>query len=224
MNFQEIALWTSTILVYASMFRYIYSIIKWNTRPNLIGWLLYQIATICILISSYELGSLPTIMLSLAFAITQLIVIILSFRYGFTRINRVEGIYFGISMISLIFWAIATHSDGLLKMLHFTERWVAIFVLTTNTFIEIMWAIAIFTKLYQHPETEDQIAWLLWWIAWLFSLFAVTAFTYEAVLYPAYILITNFAIWLLCFRKKPRHRFVRFFLFIQKFVGKSWRE
>lgn len=117
-----LALILSTILVYSSMFRYIYSILKGHTKPNLVGWLLYQIATICILISSYELGSTPTIMLSLAFAVTQLIVIILSFRYGFTRIDRVESLYFGVSMISLIFWAIASHSIELLTALHFTER------------------------------------------------------------------------------------------------------
>lgn len=122
MEFTTLALIISTILVYSSMFRYIYSILKGRTKPNLVGWLLYQIATICILISSYELGSLPTIMLSLAFAVTQLIVIILSFRYGFTRIDKVEGFYFGVSMISLIFWAIASHSTELLTTLHFTER------------------------------------------------------------------------------------------------------
>jgi hypothetical protein len=88
------------------MFRYIYSILKGRTKPNLVGWLLYQIATLCILISSYELGSVPTIMLSLAFAVTQLIFIILSFRYGFTRMERAEAVYFGISMVSLIMWVI----------------------------------------------------------------------------------------------------------------------
>ena len=138
LSWHEWALIASTILVYASMFRYIYSILKGNTKPNLIGWLLYQIATLCILLSSYELGSIPTIMLSLAFAITQLIVIILSFRYGFTKMERVEAVYFGISMISLIFWVIGTHSPELMKALDLSERGLAIFVLTTNTIIEIM--------------------------------------------------------------------------------------
>ncbi len=112
----------SIILVYGSMFRYIYSILKGKTKPNLVGWLLYQIATICILISSYELGSIPTIMLSLSFAVTQLIVIILSFRYGFTRFEKSEAFYFGISIISLIFWIVAHHNREFLTATHFTER------------------------------------------------------------------------------------------------------
>lgn len=218
-----LALILSTILVYSSMFRYIYSILKGHTKPNLVGWLLYQIATICILISSYELGSTPTIMLSLAFAVTQLIVIILSFRYGFTRIDRVESLYFGVSMISLIFWAIASHSIELLTALHFTERWVAVFVLTTNTLIEVMGALAIFTKLYKYPETEDATSWLLWWLAGLFALLAVTSYTYEDLLYPSYILVTNIAIWLLCFRKKPRFRLTHVFHWVEKIVGRNWR-
>lgn len=223
MEFSTIALIISTLLVYGSMFRYIYSILKGKTKPNLVGWLLYQIATICILISSYELGSLPTIMLSLAFAITQLIVIILSFRYGFTRIDRVESIYFGISMVSLIFWAIASHSPNLMAFLGFTERGVAISVLTANTFIEIMGALAIFTKLYRYPETEDSLSWLLGWLAGLVSLLAVTSYTYEDLLYPTYILVTNIAIWLLCFRKKPRFRFIHIFNRLERIVGRNWR-
>ncbi len=213
----------STVLVYGSMFRYIYSIIIGKTKPNLVGWLLYQIATICILISSYELGSLPTIMLSLAFALTQLVVIILSFRYGFTRFEKNEAFYFGISIISLIFWVVAHHNRELLTATHFTERWLAIFVLTTNTFIEIMGALAIFTKLYRYPETEDATSWLLWWLAGLFALLAVTSYAYEDLLYPSYILVTNIAIWLLCFRKKPRWRFVHVFNRLEKIVGRNWR-
>lgn len=221
--FSEWALIASTLLVYASMFRYIYSIIKGRTKPNLVWWLLYQIATICILISSYELGSLPTIMLSLAFAVTQLIVIILSFRFWFTRMDRVEAVYFGISMISLIFWVIATHSPEFMTFMSFSDRGLAIFVLTTNTLIEIMWALAIFTKLYNHPETEDTLSWWLGWLAGLASLCAVTSYTYEDLLYPTYILVTNFAIWLLCFRKKPRWRFVHIFSRMEKIFWRNWR-
>jgi hypothetical protein len=160
-DISTIALILSTLLVYASMFRYIYSIIYGGTRPNVVGWLLYEIATLCILISSYELGSLPTIMLSLAFAITQLIVIVLAFRYGFARMDRVEGVYFGVSMLSLMFWIIAQHSPILISALDMTERGLAVFLLTTNTLIDAMGAVAIFTKLYKHPGTEDKLAWLL---------------------------------------------------------------
>ncbi len=223
LEYTTIALIISTLLVYASMFRYIYSILKGRTKPNLVWWLLYQIATICILISSYELGSIPTIMLSLAFAITQLIVIMLSFRYGFTRIDKGEALYFGISMVSLIFWAIASHSGDLLTAIHFTERSLAIAVLTANTLIEIMWALAIFTKLYKHPETEDSLSWLLGWLAGLVSIAAVTSYTYEDLLYPTYILVTNIAIWLLCFRKKPRWRFIHVFGWVERIVWSNWR-
>jgi hypothetical protein len=173
LNISTIALILSALLVYGSMFRYIYSIIYGSTRPNVVGWLLYEIATLCILISSYELGSIPTIMLSLAFAITQLIVIVLAFRYGFARMDRVEGAYFGISMLSLMFWVIARHSPELALSIGMTDRGLAIFLLTTNTLIDAMGAIAIFTKLYKHPGTEDRLAWLLGGLSGFFAIIAV---------------------------------------------------
>ncbi len=52
--------------------------------------------------------------------------------------DRVEAVYFGISMISLIFWVIATHSPEFMTFMSFSDRGLAIFVLTTNTLIEIM--------------------------------------------------------------------------------------
>jgi hypothetical protein len=49
-------------------------------------------------------------------------------------------------------------------VLHITEREVDIALITANTFIEMMGAVAIFTKLYHYPETEDAQAWLLSWV------------------------------------------------------------
>jgi hypothetical protein len=188
-----------------------------------VGWLLYEIATICILISSYELGSTPTIMLALAFAMTQLIVIILAFRYGYARMDRVEGVYFGISMLSLVFWIIARHSPDLISSLHMTDRGLAIFLLTTNTFIDAMGATAIFTKLYKHPETEDKIAWFLGGMSGLFAIVAVSGWAFEDLIYPTYLFISNIAIWLLCFRKRTRWRLIHVFGWIERLVGTNWR-
>lgn len=47
-------------------------------------------ATICVLISAYELEIMSTIIASLAYAINQLIIIIMSFYYGYARMNRIE--------------------------------------------------------------------------------------------------------------------------------------
>jgi hypothetical protein len=222
-SYHTVALILSAILVYASMFRYIYSIIRGKTKPNVVGWLLYEIATICILISAYELRSTPTIMLALAFAMTQLVVIILAFRYGFARMDRVEGVYFGISMLSLVFWIIARHSPDLVVWLGMTDRGLAIFLLTTNTLIDAMGATAIFTKLYKHPETEDQLAWMLGWLSWLSAVIAVNVWTFEDLIYPIYLFLSNLAIYLLCFRKRPRWRMIHVFGWVERIVGTNWR-
>lgn len=45
--------------------------------------------------------------------------------------------------------------------MEFDELQVAMIVLFTNTLIDAMGAISIFTKLYKEPETEDKWAWFL---------------------------------------------------------------
>jgi hypothetical protein len=213
----------STVLVALSMIRYIYSILEGKTKPNVVGWLLYQIATICVLIGAYELDSITTIALTLVFAVTQLVVIILSFRHGFVRFTGLESFYFGFSMVVLLFWIVARHDPVLMSTLHLTERSLDIALITANTLIECMGAMAIFTKLYHHPETEDHHAWLLSWLGGLAGIIAANSLAYEDLLYPTYLFVTNLAIWLLCFRRKPRWRFLAFFRFLEKMVWSGWR-
>ncbi len=221
-SLQVFFLITSTTLVIASMARYIYSIIRGDTKPNLIWWALYQIATLCVLLGAFDLGSTPTIALALTFAISQFIIILLSLKYWYVKFTRAEGFYFGISVLCLFFWIIITNRPHYLEVLHLTEHDADIILLTVNTFIETMWAVAIFTKLYHHPGTEDKISWFLGWLSGLLALFAVNVFNYENVIYPLYLVITNFAIWLLCFRDTPKWRFLRFFQWLLGITGK-WR-
>ena len=213
----------STSLVALSMIRYIYSILKWKTKPNIVWWLLYQIATLCVLIWAYEIGSMTTVALTLVFSVTQLIVIILSFRYGFVKFTGTENFCFGISMIFLLFWIIAKHDPDLITALHMTERGLDISLMTANTLIEIMGAVVIFTKLYYYPETEDSYAWLLSWLGGLTAIVAANSLAYEDLLYPVYLFTTNLAIWLLCFRKKPRWRLIHIFTYLERLVGTNWR-
>jgi hypothetical protein len=87
-----------------------------------------------------------------------------------------------------------------------------------------MGAVSIFTKLYKHPETEDSMAWFLAFLSGIFSLLAIEELTTEEFIYPIYLAVSNLAIWLLCFRKIPRHRFAKLFNFVERISGKSWRE
>jgi len=220
----EIMAWISTILIFASSFRYMHSIIRWKTKPNVVGWVLYQIATICVLVSSYELGAMSTIMAAFAYAINQLIIIILAIYYGHAKINKIEWIYCSISMVSLISWIVLFNNPDILLWYHFDILMISLIVLLINTFIDMMWAVSIFTKLYKHPETEDSMAWFLAFLSWIFSFLAIEEFNTEELVYPTYLLISNLAIWLLCFRKIPRHRFAKLFNFVERISGKSWRD
>jgi len=218
---QFIFLVSSTLLVIVSMARYIYSIIQWTTKPNLVGWALYQIATICVLLSALDLWSLPTIALTSAFAVSQFIVILLSFKYGYVKCSRVEWFFFGLSIVCLILWIILTNRPDYLNAMNMNEHDADIILLSVNTLIEVMGAFAIFIKLYHHPGTEDSVSWLLGWISWLLALFAVDSFIYENVLYPLYLVVTNLAIWLLCFRESPQWRALWIARFMMRFSWES---
>ncbi len=126
-------------------------------------------------------------------------------------------------MLSLIFWIMFTHAKDLVGATHIAPETISVIVLTTNTLIDLMGAVAIFTKLYLQPETEDRLAWFLALISGIFSLIAVTQYTFHDLIYPLYLVFSNLAIWLLTFRKRPRFRFSKLFHLIQKISGREWR-
>jgi len=214
----------SAVLSAVSMWRYIWSVVQGHSRPNLAGWLLYQIATVCVLIWAYQLGSMGTVILTAIFAISQFIVILLSFRYGFVQFTRAESVYFGISIAVLIFWIVGQFYPEIPNALGISERGLSLILISTNVFIEIMGALAIFTKLYYHPWSEDVHAWLLAWLGGLFGVIWAHSSAFEDLIYPIYLFTTNIAIWLLCFRKKPKRRFYWLFGYVEKIVWKNWRE
>ena len=108
-TFHELAAVISTVIIFVSSFRYMHSIIRGETKPNIVGWILYELATICVLISAYELNSMSTIVAALAYAINQLLIIILAFKYGDAKVHKVEVFYFTVSLFSLIIWAVFSH-------------------------------------------------------------------------------------------------------------------
>ena len=154
---------------------------------------------------------MSTIVASMTYGINQLIIIGLAFYYGYAKVDRIEGVYFGISFISLLGWIVLTHSPDVFHGHHFNILQISLTVLIINTFIDMMGSVSIFTKLYKHPETEDSIAWFLAFLSGIFSLLAIEEISTEEFIYPTYLVISNLAIWLLCFRKIPKYRFTRLF-------------
>ena len=215
----EIAAWISVILIWISTIRYIHAIIHRRTLPNIVGWLLYELSTLCVLLTSFELDSMSTMFASSAYMLSQTIIIGFTIRYGYAKMHRTDFYYFGVSILSLLLWGFFALNPELSEQLWFKPHMIAVIVLITNTMIDLMGAVSIFTKLYLIPESEDWIAWFLSFLSGLFSVLAIEHFTIQDIIYPTYLLISNLAIWLLCFRKKPRFRFRIFFkLLINRFI------
>jgi hypothetical protein len=68
------------------------------------------------------------------------------------------------------------------------------------------------------------MAWFLAFLSGLFSFLAIDELSAEEFIYPLYLVVSNLAIWLLCFRKIPKHRFAKLFNFVERISGKSWRD
>ncbi len=175
------------ILGFVPYFFILRSIKKGVTKSNLAGWVLYVIAMSMIAISSIALGALQAVWLALAYVVGNTLVIAVSLRTGYFAFSRFDYGCLVISLLSLALWVSTTNP---------------LYALVLNVAIDVCGTFAIAHKLYQHPGTEDLIAWVLAFLVALLNVGAVVSFDLAHALYPLVLALSNLLIMALCFRRR----------------------
>jgi hypothetical protein len=166
---------------------YIISILQGKTKPNRATWWIWVVLSTVISISYYQSGATNTIWLPVFGGIGQLIIALLSLKYGvggWTSFDRFCLIGVG---ISLVLWR------------QFDSPLIA---LLCNLFIDCLGALPTLKKSYYEPETENLTTWSLYLTGSTVNLFAIERFSFALLVFPIYIFSINAAIVILLLRSK----------------------
>ncbi len=155
---------------------YIIDIFKRKTKPERATWFIWSILGGIAFFSQLAKGATNSLWITGFESVGQVIIFILSLRYGYGKFKKKDGITLFIALIGLIIWFVTK------------EAVYALYIIMTIDFIG---SILTIQKSYQDPESETLSTWVLSTIAGFLSILSVGKLNIFLLSYPVFIFVIN---------------------------------
>lgn len=165
---------------------YIITICQGKTQPNRASWSIWAALGIVLAVSNYDANAKETMWLLSSYAFCQLIIAVLSIKYGEGGWNIFDRTCLLGAGLSIILWQL------------FDSPSLAIFICIA---IDSLGALPTIKKSYYQPETEDLLSWMMFWIAGTFNLCALDRLSIVSA-QPIYLFSFNSIVIILLFFPK----------------------
>ncbi len=178
----QILILMSTLLVLISPVVYIRSILEGKTKPHrttrFVLLVITALTTWSLLDSHYSAG----FWLALASTLQALVVFALSLKRGYGGWSRLDLICLAIAAIGIMVWQVSGHP---------------IIGLYASILADYIGCVPTFVKTYKLPFTEIKLFYAMDTVAGILSLAALNTYTAYTLSYPIYIVLVNFATFVL---------------------------
>jgi len=180
MTFQTVAAFLSTVVAFYTIVPYIRAILKGKTKPHQLSWVVFVIMNFIVLISQYLEGARSSVLITLAFCIGSLWILILSFKYGTRDTSRWDRALFIFALATIVIWVL-TKSNA-------TAIWLTLLIDFAATTMLIL-------KIRSLPGSEDHVSWVFGSLAYLLTNLSLFG-TPPGILYvrPIYGLLSDAAV------------------------------
>jgi hypothetical protein len=179
----------SGILMMFSVIPYAKSILKGETKPHRITWLIWTVLVLIAFFSQLAKGASWSLLLTAGDAVAILVTFILSIKYGVGGFQKWDILSLIGALFSLFLWYITS------------EPAFALFLIII---IDIIGANLTIIKTWKNPETENWVGWAICGAGGLFGVFAVGSFNLVLLSYPMYICIINSIVAIIILIRKKR--------------------
>ncbi|HEY4964056.1 MAG TPA: hypothetical protein VIH90_05155 [Candidatus Saccharimonadales bacterium] len=176
---------------------YVRSILRGDTKPERMSYLIWFIVDVVILSSYFAVGARTTIWAVLVFTVSKLLILGLSIKRGMGGVSHFDIGCFLLALVGIIIW-ISTKN--------------ALIALYFSTFVMLLGYLPTFKKAYLLPKTENRLSWVLATMASVLNLFALTTLMPSISLLPIAGMVADvLVVYLLLFpvshakRAKKRH-------------------
>jgi len=171
--------YTSLVLMILSAIPYSRSILKRETKPQRMTWLIWSILSIIALFSQLAKGGTWSLFLTVGDTIAILIVFILSIKFGVGGFRKIDILSLCGALLSLFLWYLTK------------EPAVALFLIILTDFIGATLTIS---KAWRDPRSENWVGWVMCGVGGLLGTLAVGEWNIVLLAFPIYICIINFLI------------------------------
>ena len=154
---------------------YLISILKGKTRPSSASWWTWTILSFVIVLSSWAGGAPWQILLLPTWLfILQLIVAVLSLKFGDKKWGLTNQICVGGAIFGILLWALTGNP---------------LLALGLSILSDLIASIPNFRHVYLHPEQEDRLAWTIGWLSAILEILAIKNWTFVESSWAVYFIL-----------------------------------
>jgi len=179
------------ILMIISVIPYTRSILKGDTKPHRITFLIWTILILIAFFSQLAKGATWSLLLTAGDSIAVLITFILSIKYGVGGFRKIDILSLIGAGFSLILW-------------YFTKE--PAFALFLIILIDLIGLNLTVIKTWKNPETENWVAWAMCAVGGFFGILAVGNYNFILLSYPIYICLANLSVAIIILSRKNSPR------------------
>lgn len=188
MNWSNIFVVISSLLIVGAAVPYIIDIIKGKTKPRVITWAIWGFLSVISCVASLVEHQYPTAILLMAIITGNLFIVILGWKHGDKKFNNTDIFCLVGAVIGIILWWI------------FNSPAVAVIA---TIVIDAIGAIPTIEHSWKKPHEETLAIYLMQFSGDIFTLLSINTWLVTAFAYPVYAGIINliFAI-IIIYRKR----------------------
>lgn len=166
----------SGVLVLLGNVPYIFAILRKETVPNRASWWIWAGVNLLVVSSYISLGNTAAIGVGLGGLIGQIVIALLSIRYGTGGVSKLDRTcIIGAVGSALLWWA--TSSAFLAHVL--------------GVFMDFLGWLPTFQKTRVQPQSEDLFSWFLWTTGAMLAFFSIETWSVSSSLFLVYIFVTD---------------------------------
>lgn len=148
----------SLVLAIWASVPYILSIVKGQTKPHQLTWLVFSIMNGIILLSQYLKGARASILLYSVWLVSSTVIFILSLSHGMRGTSRWDKLLFGLSILTIVAWVLTSNPA------------VAIWL---TVFIDVFATLMMILKIRAYPDSEAISPWVIATAAYVFTILSL---------------------------------------------------
>lgn len=177
MNYVVLLVVLSSIFTVVSTIPYIIGIIRGTTKPRVVTWFIWSVLTGIGGVASYVDGQIPTTILMFFATLETLLIVILGWKHGDRKIERLDSVSLVSAVIGIILWQI------------FNSPAIAVLAIVT---IDLVGGVPTLVHSWAKPYEETLVTFFLAFLGALCTIFAVTEWKITSIAYPLYLVGINF--------------------------------
>jgi len=166
---------------------YIRDILRHKTKPERAMWWIYSFMFGVLFAAQMDAGGRWLLLITCAYLVESVVIAMLSLRYGYGSFHKRDTISLLVAAVGLLLWLVTDIplvAIMLVIIVDFAGFWLTL------------------VKIWHAPHTETLISWQLACVSAILSMFSISAWKLDVVIYPLYAaVVTALLAWLIMHRR-----------------------